>query len=88
MDSYRALEKLGRAEEVFDIIFIDPPYKKEMIPPAVESIEEKGLLAQDGIIVTKINTDEKMYVGTDGIILTDHRKYGKTTLGFYEYEED
>ncbi|MCI1943869.1 16S rRNA (guanine(966)-N(2))-methyltransferase RsmD [Clostridium luticellarii] len=88
MDSYRALEELGIKEEVFDVIFVDPPYKKNMIPPAVEIIERKNLLSADGIIVAKIDTSEKIYGGTDSIVLTEHRKYGKTTLCFYKYKED
>ncbi|MEY7999576.1 16S rRNA (guanine(966)-N(2))-methyltransferase RsmD [Clostridium sp. Mt-5] len=88
MDSYGALEKLGGKGEVFDIIFVDPPYKKDMIPPAVELIEKENLLCKNGIIVTKIDTDEKIYDGTHNIVLTDHRKYGNTTVCFYEYKED
>lgn len=88
MDSYKALEELGRKKLIFDVIFIDPPYMKDMIPPAVEIIEKEGLLNKEGIIVTKIDSREELYKGTDNIILTDHRKYGKTTVCFYRYKED
>lgn len=88
MDSYKALEELGRKKLVFDIIFIDPPYLKNMIPPAVEIIEKEGLLDRNGIIVTKIDSQEELYQGTDNIVLFDHRKYGNTTVCFYRYEED
>lgn len=88
MDSYKALEELGRKKLIFDIIFIDPPYMKNMIPPAVEIIENTGLLDKEGIIVTKIDTREELYNGTDNIILIDHRKYGHTTVCFYRYKED
>ncbi len=88
MDSYKALEKLGAEHEVFDIIFIDPPYMKDMIPKAVEMIQELGLLNAEGIIVTKIDTKEQLYEGTDRIILSDYRKYGNTTICFYKFEEN
>jgi 16S rRNA (guanine966-N2)-methyltransferase len=87
MDSYKALEKLGAEGEVFDIIFIDPPYMKNMIPKAVEMIQELNLLEKDGIIVTKIDTQEQLYEGTDKIILSDYRRYGNTTICFYKFEE-
>jgi 16S rRNA (guanine966-N2)-methyltransferase len=87
MDSYKALEKLGAEGEVFDIIFIDPPYMKDMIPRAVEMIQELNLLEKDGIIVTKIDTQEEIYEGTDKIILSNYRKYGNTTICFYNFEE-
>lgn len=86
MDSYDALTKLGENGEVFDIIFIDPPYLKNMIPKAVEIIEELIMLNEDGIIVTKIDTKEELYEGTENIVLSDHRKYGNTTICFYKYK--
>ncbi|MBC2578963.1 16S rRNA (guanine(966)-N(2))-methyltransferase RsmD [Clostridium sp. DJ247] len=88
MDSYKALEEFGRKNIVFDLIFIDPPYMKNMIPPAVEIIERDGLLDKDGLIITKIDTREDIYYGTENIILFDHRKYGNTTVCFYRYKED
>ncbi len=87
-DSYEALRELSRKNLMFDIIFIDPPYKKDMIPPAVEIIENKNLLKKDGIIVTKIDTSEEIYKGNINIVLINHRKYGKTTVCFYKYKED
>lgn len=88
MDSYKALEEFSKRKIVFDLIFIDPPYLKNLIPPAVEIIEKEGLLDKDGLIVTKIDTKEDLYQGTENIILVDHRKYGNTTVCFYRYKED
>ncbi|WP_461204464.1 16S rRNA (guanine(966)-N(2))-methyltransferase RsmD [Clostridium sp. DL1XJH146] len=87
-DSYLALKDLGSKKEEFDLIFIDPPYAKEMIPPAVEIISDTNLLKKNGLIVTKIDTGETLYEGNEKIILTDHRKYGNTTVCFYMYKED
>lgn len=88
LDSYKALEEFGRKNFVFDIIFIDPPYLKNMIPPAVEIVEKEGLLDKEGIIVTKIDSQEELYEGTDKIIRFDHRRYGNTTVCFYKYKEE
>jgi len=88
MDSYQALKKLGAQKEVFDIIFIDPPYLMNMIPKAVEIIEDLNLLEKDGIIVTKIDSKEELYKGTENISLSDYRKYGNTTICFYKFKEN
>lgn len=88
MDSYKALEEFAKRKIVFDLIFIDPPYLKNLIPPAVEIIEKEGLLEKDGLIVTKIDSQEDLYQGTENITLVDHRKYGNTTVCFYRYRED
>ncbi|AAK79703.1 16S rRNA (guanine(966)-N(2))-methyltransferase RsmD [Clostridium acetobutylicum] len=88
MDSYEAVRYLASKGKEFTLIFIDPPYAKEMIPPAIDLICEKKLLTKSGLIVTKIDSDEKIYEGNNEIIMVDHRKYGKTIVCFYRYKED
>lgn len=41
----------------FDIVFMDPPYNKGYIGPALDKISEKGLLESDGIIVIETEKD-------------------------------
>lgn len=85
MDSYEVLNKLKAEDEIFNIIFIDPPYMKDMIPKAIEKVEELNLLHKDGLIVTKIDTQEEIFEGTSNIILKDKRKYGNTTVCIYAW---
>ena len=87
-DAYSNLLKFSQRKIIFDIIFIDPPYLKNMIPKAIEMIEDLGLLQRDGIIVTKIDSIEEIYEGSTSITLIDKRKYGNTTVCFYKYKED
>ncbi|MDU5109408.1 MAG: 16S rRNA (guanine(966)-N(2))-methyltransferase RsmD [Clostridium sp.] len=87
MDSYDALKSLSKKGKVFDIIFIDPPYCKEMIPKAIEIIKENNMLNKDGIIVTKIDSIEEIYEGYKDIQIAKSKKYGNTTVCLYRYEE-
>lgn len=87
MDSYEALNFLANKGKVFDLIFIDPPYCKEMIPEAMKMISEKNLLQKEGIIVTKIDTIEEIYSGYEDIVLVKSKKYGNTTVCYYKYSE-
>ncbi|WP_300386059.1 16S rRNA (guanine(966)-N(2))-methyltransferase RsmD [Clostridium sp.] len=86
MDAYEALNLLNTKDLVFDIIFIDPPYCKEMIPEAIKVINENKILSQEGIIVTKIDSIEEIYEGYKKIKLTKSKRYGNTTVCFYKYE--
>lgn len=88
LDSYDALRQLGGKGEKFDLIFVDPPYLKNMIPPAVDIIFEKDMLQRDGLIVAKIDSSEEVYNGNGEITLVDFRKYGNTSVCFYKYKED
>ena len=87
LDSYEALKMLSKKGKVFDIIFIDPPYCKEMIPKAMEIVKESNLLKKDGIIVTKIDSIEEIYSGYKEIKLLKSKKYGNTTVCIYNNEE-
>lgn len=87
MDAYEALKLLIKKDLVFDIIFIDPPYCKEMIPEAMKIIEENEVLNKEGIIVTKIDSIEEVYEGYKQIKLAKSKRYGNTTVCFYKYEE-
>jgi 16S rRNA (guanine966-N2)-methyltransferase len=87
IDAYEGLKKLGGMGKKFDIIFIDPPYCKEMIPEAMKIVKDNEMLKEDGIIVTKIDTIEEIYEGYDNIKLSKSKKYGNTTVCYYKNEE-
>ena len=87
IDAYIGLKQLAGKNKRFDIIFIDPPYCKEMIPEAMQIVKQHNLLKEDGIIVTKIDSIEEIYEGYDDIKLLKSKKYGNTTVCYYKYEE-
>lgn len=87
-DAYAALKSLSARGKVFDLIFIDPPYCKDLIPEAMGLIEENSMLHQDGLIVTKIDTIEEIYQGTEKIKLVRTKVYGNTTVCLYKIEEE
>ena len=87
-DAYLGLKKLADKGKKFDIIFIDPPYCREMIPEAMKIVKENGLLNKDGIIVTKIDSIEEIYEGYEDIRILKSKKYGNTTVCYYKYEEN
>lgn len=86
-DTYKYMQQFADEKIVFDLIFIDPPYAKDMIPPAIEIIATNSLLSKDGLIICKIDSSEEIYEGNHIIHLSDLRKYGNTTVLFYEYKE-
>ena len=88
MEALNVLKKLKNSEITFDIVFIDPPYKMNMIPPCIEFISQSSMLSRKGIIVTKIDSSEEIYYGDDNIILHDKREYGNTTIVLYKYKNE
>ena len=87
-DAYAALKSLAARGKVFDLIFIDPPYCKDLIPEALKLIDENSILHEEGLIVTKIDSIEEIYEGTKNIKLVRSKVYGNTTVCLYKIEEE
>ncbi len=72
------------AGAVFDLIFIDPPYEKGLIAPAMSALARRGAAADGAIIVAEHAAGEDPGGGLDcRYVLTDARKYGKTGVSFF-----
>ena len=85
-DYKKVLNKLKEDEEVFDIIYLDPPYKQDIAVDALLKIEELKLIRDDGLII--IETDEsdreteELKKSNTKYNIYDIRKYGRATLIF------
>lgn len=66
----------------FDIIFLDPPYNKGFIEPALEAIFENDLLTADGIIVLESDNTDFRYQHNHFEMLKQ-KKYGRTYITIY-----
>ncbi|MGL5575718.1 MAG: RsmD family RNA methyltransferase, partial [Sarcina sp.] len=73
--------------KVFDLIFIDPPYLMDLIPEAIQIIDDNNMLQEDGVIVSKIDVTEEIFEGTENIKLFRTKKYGNTIVNLYRVEK-
>ena len=87
IDFKGAILNLGNKGEKFDIIFMDPPYYKNMFEDALSMVDQNNLLQEDGIIVVEHDTNDKFPESIGRLYKSRDKKYGKTTLTFYKMEE-
>lgn len=74
-----ALAFIKTSRKKFDIVFLDPPYKSEIICELLDTVG--GILKDDGIVVFE---NENVFKGAaKGLVLTDVRKYGRAILHFF-----
>lgn len=85
LDYEKALEKCKEQNIKFDIIFLDPPYKKNLLVNSVEKIFEYDLLQQKGIIIAE--TDEEINIECIKADVYDIRQYGRVKLMFIKRKE-
>ena len=74
MDYKKCLAYLSHENISFDIIFLDPPYKKLIVGDIIKFICEKKLLKDDGLIVCEVNDN---YLGEyETLEKIKEKKYG------------
>ncbi len=64
----------------FDLVFLDPPYRKNLVAPALASLFEGGWLAPGALLVVEMAEDET--VAVEGFQTLDARAYGETQVSF------
>ena len=79
-DYLMALEELKTKK--FDIIFLDPPYKYNLITPSIQKIMEFDMLNKDGIIVCEYENED---IKCD-LKLLKTKKYGSKNIKIYKNE--
>ena len=74
---------LKNADGKFDIVFLDPPYNKGFIEPALKAVTDGGFLAENGIVVLESdNTDFR--AETEALWTYKQRRYGRTYITVYK----
>ncbi len=85
-DVFRRIQWLKTQGELFDIIYLDPPFTVDSIfLPVMEALSDSKLLAEDGIIVIRTRKEKEMpeEIG----LLQEYRQkiYGISCVHFYRY---
>ncbi|TDO87827.1 16S rRNA (guanine966-N2)-methyltransferase [Halanaerobium saccharolyticum] len=79
-DVYLYLKNCGQK---YDLIFMDPPYEKEMTAEAVKLIIENDLLKENGLIVSERSGSEKAEEFS-GLSIIKNKHYGNSLLTIYK----
>ena len=64
----------------FNLVFLDPPYRKGLIPKALNSLKDGSWLLPNALLVAE--TDALEPLETPGYELLDDRDYGETRVRF------
>jgi 16S rRNA (guanine966-N2)-methyltransferase len=64
----------------FGLAFLDPPYRKGLVSPALASLRDGGWLTPDAMVVVETSQGETF--AHDGFTRMDIRRYGETEVTF------
>ncbi len=84
MPSDRALELFERKKRKFHLIFIDPPYGKDFLPPILQKIVDAKLLQESGRIFAE-ESAKATIPQLASLKLHEERRYGDTVLLEYSF---
>jgi 16S rRNA (guanine966-N2)-methyltransferase len=68
----------------FALAFLDPPYRKGLIGPALASLAAGGWLAEGALVIAETATDEPA-PQAPGFTAYDSREYGETRVTFFSF---
>ncbi len=69
----------------FNIVFMDPPYNKNLIKPALLNLHRSRLLEKNACIMVEHSPLEPIPEDLTEFKISDQRKYGKTLVSFLNY---
>lgn len=85
-DSHRALKALIKRELSFDLILLDPPYKKQRLIELLEEISKARVLKEKGYIVCEHSHDVTLPEQIDGLIVKRKEVYGIIAITIYHWD--
>ncbi|WP_096154751.1 MULTISPECIES: 16S rRNA (guanine(966)-N(2))-methyltransferase RsmD [Bacillus] len=86
-DAIRALNAINKREDIrFDLILLDPPYKRHQLELLLETIEEYKLLKQDGIIMAEHSNEVKLPDIIGSLHISKKETYGTTVISVYKQQ--
>lgn len=67
------------------LVFLDPPYRMNLLEPALQALAQGGWIAPDAVIVCE-HENHAGIVAADDFTLLDQRRYGDTQVSFLRYQ--
>lgn len=73
--------------EIFDLIFIDPPYRQGLSLAGLEILGQGNYLTPNGVIIVETSREEEIPVEIGNLSLRRDSKYGNTVIRYYQPTE-
>lgn len=87
-DAMTALDILKRRGIKFDIIFVDPPYHKDAIPPILKKLAENDVIDKNGIVAAEHDIKDILPEKVYELTKIKQSVYGNTVISFYISTEE
>ena len=83
-DAFKAVEKISRDGEIFDIVFVDPPYEWGERLRCLECLASSGVVKKEGIVVLEVEISARLPKESGSLKQIKEKKYGDTRILIYK----
>ena len=79
-----AIQTLSKGPRKFDIIFLDPPYLRDLVQKSLVTLDKNKILATEGLVITESSKLDTLPEKAGSLEMLRQEKYGDTILSFYQ----
>lgn len=83
-DVFRAIGILEKKEVVFDLIFVDPPYRQELAKKALQTLSTGGILSKLGFVIIEHSKKETLFDTQGSLNLVKRISHSDTVVSIYQ----
>ena len=83
MDSEVAISKFEQKKKLFDIVFLDPPYHKDLAKNCLIKLDACDILSQHGFVIIEHSNKDILPSNISKLARTREKPYGDTVISFY-----
>ena len=80
--------RLRRSEEKFDLIFLDPPYYKDIARKCLINIDDYDILSRTGLVIVEHFKKDSLLFDMNNLVLEKERRYGDTVISIFIRKPD
>jgi 16S rRNA (guanine(966)-N(2))-methyltransferase RsmD len=70
--------------EIFELIFIDPPYREKLVESTLRELSEYGIVNENSLVVAEHHKKELIRERIGDFVLAKQKKYGETVISFFK----
>lgn len=86
-NALKAIPRLAQSKRKFDLIFVAPPYFRELTRKSLKLLDDNPILRENGLVVAQLHKKEEMDISLSRLHLFKSKKHGITVIQFYKYTQ-
>ena len=84
-DIAKSLNCLKAYPRAFDLVLMDPPYRKGLLAVAIQHVLQSRCLAPNAVLVTEHEASDPPVTELPYLVCVDRRRYGRTGISLFSY---